>query len=161
MLATSLALLPARADAGEAARAPAKLAVVEFRMLDTSGEPRDQRARHAARLQAMTDQIRAGLAASGAFRLADPAAGGPSAAATPDPDEILAAARAAGADYALLGVVQKMSTLVLWCRASIVDLATRKVVLDRWLTFRGDTDEAWRRAASFLTGEIEAHPPGS
>jgi Protein of unknown function (DUF2380) len=73
----------------------------------------------------------------------------------------LTAARTAGADYALLGVVQKMSTLVLWCRASLIDLATRKVVLDRWLTFRGDTDEAWRRAASFLTRELEAHPPGT
>ena len=165
LLATSLALLPARGDTGEPARAPARppatLAVVGFTLLDTSGEPRDQRALHATRLQAMRDQIRAELARSGEFRITDLADGWPSAPAAPDPDQALAAARAAGADYALVGVVQKMSTLVLWCRASLVELATRKVVLDRWLTFRGDTDEAWQRAASFLTHEIEAHPPGT
>ncbi len=160
LLAASLALLAIDVDAAEPVRPPAKLAVIEFGMLDTSGELRDQQAEHATRLHAMMDQIRADLARSPAFSVTDLASSS-SATAPPDQDQALASARAAGADYAVLGVVQKMSTLVLWCRASLVDVDTHRIVLDRWLTFRGDTDQAWRRAASFLAREIEAHPPGS
>ncbi len=71
LLATSLAVSATRADAAETARPPAKLAVVEFAMVDTSGEPRDQQAQHAKRLQAMMAQIRSELARSGEFRPVD------------------------------------------------------------------------------------------
>ncbi len=60
----------------------------------------------------------------------------------------------------LFGAVQKLSGLVLWARASVVDSATGKPALERLLTFRGDNDEAFRRAGSFLARQIaEALPP--
>jgi hypothetical protein len=56
-------------------------------------------------------------------------------------------------------VVQKTSTLVLWCRASIVEVGNGEVVFDRWLSFRGDNDVAWQRAGSYLARQIAANPP--
>jgi hypothetical protein len=136
------------------AAGPATLAVVPFAVVDTSGEPGDQRAAHAARLQAMMGTIRGELAGSGVVA---PVAAGDAAPA--GQEEAIAAARAAGASHALLGVVQKTSTLVLWCRASIVEVASGEVVFDRWLSFRGDNDAAWQRAGSYLARQIAANPP--
>jgi len=36
-----------------------------------------------------------------------------------------------------------------------------KRVFFRQVTFRGDTDDAWRHAAAFLSREIADHPPAS
>ena len=50
----------------------------------------------------------------------------------------------------MVGAVQKTSTLVLWATVDVLDAATGKTVLHRWITFRGDTDEAWDRTARFI-----------
>ena len=50
-----------------------------------------------------------------------------------------------------------MSTLVGWVKFAVLDLGDNKAVCDRYLTYRGDTDEAWRRAAKFTTRDIEEH----
>jgi hypothetical protein len=36
----------------------------------------------------------------------------------------------------------------------VIDVKARKIVFGRYITFRGDNDEAWRRAESFLAGQI-------
>ena len=41
----------------------------------------------------------------------------------------------------MFGAVQKLSSLVLWARASVIDTASGQPVLERLLTFRGDNDE--------------------
>jgi hypothetical protein len=68
---------------------------------------------------------------------------------------VLEEAKRAGADLVLLGGIHKMSTLVQWMKAELVDVQTGRVVLDRLITFRGDTDESWSHAEKFLTRQIE------
>jgi hypothetical protein len=47
-----------------------------------------------------------------------------------------------------------MSTLVQWAKVEAVDTKTGQALFDKLFTFRGDTDEAWRRAEAFILEEI-------
>jgi hypothetical protein len=47
-----------------------------------------------------------------------------------------------------------MSTLVQWAKIQIADEEQGRVVFDRLLTFRGDTDEAWQKAESFIARDV-------
>ena len=60
-----------------------------------------------------------------------------------------------------MGGVHKMSTLIQNARVMAVDLETNAVVLDKLVTFRGDTDEAWQRAETFIAQQITASPASS
>ena len=68
-----------------------------------------------------------------------------------NPSELQKAARAAGAKLVLLGGVHKMSTLVQWAKIQIADEEQGQV---RLLTFRGDTDEAWQKAESYVARDV-------
>ena len=46
-----------------------------------------------------------------------------------------------------------MSTLIR-AKVQAVDLQTEKLVFDRLLTFRGDTEDAWRRAEVFVAEQM-------
>jgi hypothetical protein len=74
----------------------ARIAVIDFDYVDTSGEPRDQRKEHEARLEAFMLALKADLAERGGFRLATPLC-------SPNPcalvNDLLAAARTAGAEH--------------------------------------------------------------
>ncbi len=72
-------------------------------------------------------------------------------------DDILAAARAAGADVLLIGTIHKMSTLVQWASVEEIDAKTGQVVLDRLFSFRGDSDDTWARAEAFIADEVTTH----
>ncbi len=61
----------------------------------------------------------------------------------------------AGATLLLVGEVHKTSTLVGWMKFAVLDLRRRTATCDRLLTYRGDTDEAWHRAAQFAVRDIE------
>jgi hypothetical protein len=56
-----------------------------------------------------------------------------------------------------------MSTPVQWAKIEAIDPKTEHVLFDRLFTFRGDTDDAWRRAEVFIVDEITAvsAPPAS
>lgn len=153
---------PAVAGAGaEAGAEPPVLAILPLKLLDTSGEPVDQGPAHDRRLAAMADGLAADLAAAGGYR---------TVRLVPDrlrsrcpdgrPDCLLAAAGEAGAGLVFVGVVHKSSTLILQLFARVVDVRTGRAVLTRDLNFRGDTDEAWRRAEAFLAGQIREAAPG-
>jgi hypothetical protein len=156
LLLTALALL-AWPLAGKA-EMPTRVAVVGFRFLDTSGEPRDQEARHLARIRALTERVGADLLAVGRFELVamQTAENGDA-----EPAQAIAAARRAGAELVVFGAVQKLSSLVLWARASVIDTASGQPVLERLLTFRGDNDESFARAGSFLARQIADGLPKS
>ena len=47
-----------------------------------------------------------------------------------------------------------MSTLIQFGKAQIADLETDQVVYDRTITFRGDDDNAWKRASEFLAEDL-------
>lgn len=138
LFAILLALLPLSAMAETVAILPVKL-------LDTSGEPRDQQAEHDRRLGIVADAIAAEL--DGAVRIDAKAV----ATCQPETTEcLLALARDRGADRALFVVAQKTSTLILQLFANLADTADGRLILNRVLNFRGDNDEAWRRAGRFL-----------
>ncbi len=155
--ATLLASAPSHAAEGRTA--PDTIAVVDFVYRDTSGEVRDQRQEHEARLRDFMVALRNDLAARGKTVVSlncDPA---PCSVGHPS-DELLRAAREAGAGMLLVGGIQKMSTLVQWAKAEAIDTGTERIVLDKLFTFRGDTDDAWHRAEGFIVNELAAVQQG-
>ncbi len=162
MLAAFLWLVPCygRAqDSGENTQGVA-IAVIDFEYVDTSGEVRDQRKEHEARLSAFMRNLNGDLGRAAKFRLVTPTCRpDPCSLAASTVSDLLAAARQAGADILLVGGVHKMSTLVQWAKVKVIDVRTGRIVLDKLFTFRGDTDEAWRQAEAFIFSEITAVPP--
>ncbi|MCA1455565.1 DUF2380 domain-containing protein [Bradyrhizobium sp. BRP22] len=125
--------------------------IEEFGYLDTSGEPTDQTAAHQKRLQAFMAALRRDVEADARYRLIPPA--------TDDratPAERIEAAARGGANILITGGVQKMSTLVQWATAAVIDIGANRVLFERRYSFRGDNDEAWDRAESFLSRDVRA-----
>jgi len=112
------------------------------------------------RLSVFMSALKDDLAAGGKFRVIVPAC-------RPDPcsrstgSELLKTAHAAGADFLLVGGIHKMSTLVQWAKAEVIDLRSGQIVLDKLFTFRGDTDQAWRRAEEFISNELITLAPSN
>jgi hypothetical protein len=133
------------------------IAVLEFDYVDSSGEAADQAAIHRARLATFMRSIRNDLESRGGYRVVtltcDPAPCSADAAAIGD---LVASARRAGVDYVMLGGFHKVSTLVQWARAQVIDVAAERVPFDRLLSFRGDNDKAWERTEAFLMKELLA-----
>jgi hypothetical protein len=134
------------------------LAVAEIQYSDTSGEVIDQGAEHFRRLREFEASLRAELAASGKVQNAALDCP-PNACSIGDlaVDQLLGKAQAAGAGYLLISSFHKLSTLVQWAKFDIIDVKTRNVVFNRLVTFRGDSDEAWRHAESFIARQILDH----
>ena len=151
--------LPALLAAGPAFAEPPTLAVLPFSYLDTSYEPKDQAADHARRLAAMSSDLGTLLAGDG-YRIVA-LAEGDRAHLCPqgDPNCALGRARRDGADLVLAGAVQKISTMASRIWIGIFDTRTGERVYYGDLNFRGDTDEAWRRATEFAAERIEAERP--
>lgn len=55
-----------------------------------------------------------------------------------------------GADYALVGEVQKISNLILAMNLQLRDAATGKTVKGRVVDIRGNTDESWQRGMRYI-----------
>lgn len=136
---------------------PIKLAIADFDYHDSSGEPQDQTAAHAERLKNFVGLVSDQLAASGKYRIvamACPKA--PCSADRMDAQSLTDAARQSGARLLLYGGIHKMSTLIQFGKAQIADLETDKLVYDRTISFRGDDDNAWKRASEFLAEDLAA-----
>lgn len=152
-IGVSLAL--AAATPAHAATDPVPIAVIDFDYRDTSGEQKNQKAEHDARLRDFMRSLRRDLARGGAFRVVALDCGSePCSVLRLTPDELFEAAKKAGARFVLYGGVHKMSTLVQWAQVQLVDVEKNVVVDDRHLSFRGDDDEAWRRAETFLAAKL-------
>lgn len=144
----------ALADAGELPT----LAVSDFDFRDTSGEVRDQSAEHEARLREFSVELRDGFSGNQSVKLITlPCQAEQCSATRSGLDTLSAQAKAADARYLLFGEIHKMSTLVGWVKFAVVDLNEDKPVCDRFLTYRGDTDESWRRAAKFTVRAAEKY----
>jgi len=131
--------------------APITVAVADFDYIDSSGEVKDQRAAHQARMAQFAELLRAKLGAEGdsrvlPFECAEP----PCTPINMRPDNFIAAGRRSGARFVVYGGIHKMSTLVQWGDVELLDLEANKLLLKRTVTFRGDTDEAFSRAAAFV-----------
>jgi Protein of unknown function (DUF2380) len=142
-------------DAPASSRVP--IAVIDFDYRDTSGETTDQSVEHRARMSALMDKLRSDIAARPEFRLvALPCKDPPCTAGNTPAPVLIDSAKSAGARLILYGEVHKMSTLIEWGKIQIVDLQADKLVYDKMLTFRGDTDEAWARAETFIAEELRS-----
>ncbi|HEU0221358.1 MAG TPA: DUF2380 domain-containing protein [Paracoccaceae bacterium] len=150
-IVAAAALMAAGATAGE----PPRLALAGFDFRDTSGEVRDQTAEHAARLRGFDATLREGLAAQAGLALvALPCEAARCTARDPGLPVLAAQAEAAGVRFLVFGEVHKMSTLIGWVKFAMLDLQANKPACDRFLSYRGDTDEAWRRAADVTLRNI-------
>ncbi len=155
-------LTPALAQADQ----PRTMAVFPVEFADTSGEASPGPGRN-GQIAATTGRLAALLEGSGKYRQVDLA---------PIHDRLATAgplnrcdgcwlgmARDAGAELAVITIVHKMSTLISSMHVWIVDVANRSVIRHGSVSLRGDTDEAWRRAADYLVrnvllNEAASHP---
>src|SRR5262249_48487604 len=99
------------------------------------------------------------LERSGRFRIVTAQCGAAPCSANGEPAELVTRAREAGAKLLLIAGIHKQSTLIQWAKVQAVDVDTDRLVLDKLLTFRGDTDEAWERAEAFVAREGAALVP--
>lgn len=134
---------------------PPGLAIAEMDYVDTSGEVIDQSADHRRRLRAFEDSLRSDLTASGKLRsvvLDCP----PNACSIGDiaASQLIGKAQSAGADFLLISALHKVSTLVQWAKFDMIDVKANKLSFERLVSFRGDNDEAWRRAEAFMVRDI-------
>jgi hypothetical protein len=140
---------------GPACADPPKLAVFDFEMIDSSlqGEVNGPRTDEQERLMRVGDQVRKGLADSGQFQVIDIApvnaeAHGSNLQACGGCD--IKFANQLGADLALTGVVQKISNLILNVNIYLRDVHNGRLVAVMSTDMRGNTDESWSRATSYL-----------
>jgi hypothetical protein len=144
----------AMADASHAVE-PVAVAVADFDYVDPAGGVMDQERVAAECLRELVQQVRLGLGQSGRYRVVslvcDPA---PCSAGRTDPAELLAKARAVGARLLIYGGIQKMNAVIHYGNAEVVDLEADRLVFDRNIAFRNDSDEAWRMAAESLVSEL-------
>ncbi len=64
------------------------------------------------------------------------------------------AAKSAGAKLLVMGAVHKESTLIQWAKVLVMNVGENRVVLDKLVSFRGNSDEAWTRAEAFIAREL-------
>jgi hypothetical protein len=140
-----------------AAEDPARLAVADLDFRDSSGEVRDQSAEHVARLQSFAAALRDGLSADPAIEIVALSCPDPCTPAEPGVRALAEEAKVKGARYLLIGRVHKISTLIGSIQLAVIDLDADAATCDRSLSYRGDTDEAWRRAAAFAVRDVGAH----
>jgi uncharacterized protein DUF2380 len=155
-LLMGLCLTPPGIRAASTETSPPRIpiAVIDFEYIDTSGEERDQHREHETRLGVFMAAVRRDLAGD-AYRVVDPICS-PSPCAMSDStrDDLLAAARSAGAQLVLTGDFRKMSTLVQFARTEIIEVASGRTVYSWLFSFRGDSDEAWAKAEPFAVRQI-------
>jgi hypothetical protein len=139
------------------------LLVLPLEMADTSGETPSRAKELEDRLTTLTLTLSRELGAHGLYSVIDPTSIGTEidkARATEALDRCNGCerdlARLVHADRVLIGAVDKVSTLIGSLRLSIVDVATGQSTFSRAVGFRGDTDEAWQRAARFFVRDLEA-----
>jgi hypothetical protein len=138
-----------------ASAAPLTIAVADFDYVDTSGEARDQTAEHRTRVAHFVELVGQNLSAQGDTSvLPFECPRHPCTPISMGSDDFIAAARRSGARFIVYGGIHKMSTLVQGGLVEVLDLENEKLILKRTVSFRGDNDEAYRRAAMFVADTV-------
>jgi hypothetical protein len=155
----ALPLLLVALGATEATAEP-RLAVMPFDYVDTSGEPTDQSADHERRMGLFRETLQGALGAEGKVDAVElPCTQSGCTPANSRPLDLLDSARSVSANFIVLGAVQKMSTLISTGWVNVIDVGSGQLALARKLSFRGDNDEAFRRAAGFAADDIVRNLP--
>jgi hypothetical protein len=145
----------AREDAAQPQGKSVGVAVLDFNYVDTSGELRDMSADHHKWLAALAAGLKTDLAREGGYSIVAPVCRpGPCAFGSTPPEQLMSAAKDAGATLLVAGAVHKESTLIQWAKVLAVNVDDDRVVLDKLITFRGDSEEAWARAERFIAREL-------
>lgn len=133
-----------------------KTAVFEFDLIDDSqeGEMNGIRADETKRLQMISAELRSALMADGRYEVLDLA---------PIADDIKRAspmykcnqceddlARKVGADYLIIGTVQKVSNLILNLNLYVRNVAEGKIVQVMSSDIRSNSDESWLRGVRYV-----------
>jgi hypothetical protein len=133
---------------------PPKLAVFDFELIDTSlpGEFYGSRP-ELVRLDRISEQLRKELSDSGRFQVLDiapvrEAARHSNLQACGGCDVKLAVQL--GADLEIIGIVQKVSNLIINLNIYLRDVHTGNIVTVASADMRGNTDESWSRTMSYL-----------
>jgi hypothetical protein len=130
------------------------VSVDDFTYIDTSNEPTDQTAVHEKRLRTFMTTLRDDVTADRRFELVPSPCAPDCPTDGPELRDRLRAAAQAGARILIIGGLHKMSTLVQLAQTVAVDTTAQRVVFRKFFTFRGDNDEAWQRAAHFVSEEV-------
>ncbi|MDF2618062.1 MAG: hypothetical protein K0S00_721 [Xanthobacteraceae bacterium] len=146
------------------ARAATRVAVFDFELFDTSGEagPGGPKPEELKRLALITDDVRERLKKAG-YEVVD---------LSPKNAEITEAspfrncnsceleiARSLGAQIEVIGLVQKVSNLILNINFQLRDVATGEVLRAGSADIRNNTDESWLRGVSYLIRNRLLDPP--
>lgn len=154
-LLASLGVAPVPAAATEPTR-PIPIVVFGFELDDfTAGGPiAGESAEETARLERVTLRVREALAASGWYRLVDPTAIETETMRQHWLRNCNACeadiALAAGAEQSLLGIFRKLSVMQQMLEFRIRDAKTGRIIAQMQTDLRGETDESWTRAATWL-----------
>ena len=130
------------------------VAVAGFTFADSSGELADQAERHRLQLAEFESGVLDELKRHSQIRPVQLCPTARCTAGDPGMEALVASAKRANADYLIAGGLHKMSTLVGWAKLVVVDLTQADRYCDRLVTYRGDTPEAWKRAAEFSARDI-------
>ena len=129
-----------------------------WRILIFSIRPAKQRIKarpQVRRLKALSDFLREQLAGSSKLELVKlPCEASQCTATDPGFEQLAQQAKQAGARFVVIGIVKKTSTLIGWIKYSVLRVDDQRAVCGELITYRGDTDESWRRAAKFSAGQI-------
>lgn len=150
--------------AGTEARAATRVAVFAFELLDTSTEfdIRGPKPDEVRRLDLITQEVRRRLKAAGyeVVDLSSQAAQIEEAAPFRNCNSCeLKIARALGAEIEVIGLVQKVSNLILNINFQLRDVATGQVLRAGSADIRNNTDESWLRGVSYLVRNRLLDPP--
>jgi Protein of unknown function (DUF2380) len=108
-------------------------------------------------LRRFMDSLRSDLAKVEQFRIvALTCEPNPCSLQAAPPAEVFAKARQAHARFIVFGEIHKISTLIQLGNSHVVNVETNTPVIDRILSFRGDSDQAWRRAEGFIVKELRS-----
>ncbi|TNC60387.1 DUF3280 domain-containing protein [Rubellimicrobium roseum] len=150
-----MAFLAAPALALDPLEPGASVAFLGLHFIDTSteGAYNGVREDEVARLALLEDAVRARFVAEG-FELVDLAPVAEELERTLNPASCngcdLRMAERLGADYALVGEVQKVSNLILSMNLALREVGTERLVRMLAVDIRGNTDESWLRGGRYI-----------
>jgi hypothetical protein len=151
----AMMLLSSASGTWASEQGPIPIALVELEYEDTSGEPQDQTEVHKARIQMFMRSLKEDLDRGGHFKTVEMSCGAdPCSIEDTDPDELIAAAKKAGAKLMLYGGIHKVSTLIQFAKVQVADVDRNEAVMYKSMSFRGDDDRSWLRMQQFLVKQM-------
>lgn len=131
-----------------------RLAVADFDFLDTSGEVRPQEEEQTARMALFSKTLRGEIDRTDIFEVVLPDCADGCSPARTSVEDMASATGRVDATLLLVGRIHKISTLIGRINIYVIDLKGDQVVCERFLSYRGDSDEAWSRAAEFAAKDV-------